>query len=51
MLGGVDVDEHGVAGVERYFDKRLFSDHSPLKLSIDVRVEAVVRDELLEGDG
>ena len=46
VLGGVDVDEHGVAGVEKYFDKRLFSDHTPLKLSLDVRVQAVVRDEL-----
>jgi cell division protein FtsI (penicillin-binding protein 3) len=46
VLGGTDVDEHGVAGVERYFDQRLFSDASPLRLSIDVRVQAVVRDEL-----
>ena len=46
VLGGTDVDEHGVAGVEKYFDKRLFDDHSPLRLSIDVRVQAVVRDEL-----
>jgi len=46
ILGGTDVDEHGVAGVEKYFDQRLFSDNSPLRLSIDVRVQAVVRDEL-----
>jgi cell division protein FtsI (penicillin-binding protein 3) len=46
ILGGTDVDEHGVAGVEKYFDQRLFSDPTPLRLSIDVRVQAVVRDEL-----
>ncbi len=46
VLGGTDVDEHGVAGVEKHFDQRLFSDNSPLRLSIDVRVQAVVRDEL-----
>ncbi|MEJ0016288.1 MAG: penicillin-binding protein 2 [Acetobacteraceae bacterium] len=46
VLGGTDVDEHGVAGVEKYFDQRLFADSSPLRLSIDVRVQAVVRDEL-----
>ena len=46
VLGGTDVDEHGVAGVEKYFDKRLLSDSTPLRLSIDVRVQAVVRDEL-----
>jgi cell division protein FtsI (penicillin-binding protein 3) len=46
VLGGTDVDEHGVAGVEKHFDQRLFSDPSPMRLSIDVRVQAVVRDEL-----
>ena len=47
VLGGVDVDEHGVAGVERWFDKRLMSDSRPLRLSLDVRVQAVVREELI----
>ena len=50
VLGGTDVDEHGVAGVEKHFDQRLFDDNSPLRLSIDVRVQAVVRDELVQGD-
>jgi cell division protein FtsI (penicillin-binding protein 3) len=48
VLGGVDVDEHGVAGVEKYFDQRLNTDASPLRLSIDIRVEGVVREELLK---
>jgi len=46
VLGGVDVDGHGVAGVERFFDQRLREDAEPLRLSLDVRVQAVVRDEL-----
>jgi cell division protein FtsI (penicillin-binding protein 3) len=46
VLGGVDVDSHGVAGVERAFEKRLESSSEPLRLSIDVRVQAVMRDEL-----
>ncbi|WP_408886176.1 peptidoglycan D,D-transpeptidase FtsI family protein [Lichenicoccus roseus] len=46
IMGAVDVDDHGVAGVERYFDHRLTSDSKPLRLSLDVRVQAVVRDEL-----
>lgn len=46
VLGAVDIDDHGVAGVERYFDKRLRSSPEPLRLSLDVRVEAVVRDEV-----
>lgn len=48
VLGGVDVDEHGVAGVEKSFDERLRTDPSPLRLSLDIRVEGVVREELLK---
>ena len=47
ILGGVDVDSHGVAGIEKQFDDRLESDSTPLRLSVDVRAEAVVREELL----
>jgi cell division protein FtsI (penicillin-binding protein 3) len=46
VLGGVDVDETGVAGVEAYFNKRLTDDNTPLRLSLDVRVQAVVHEEL-----
>jgi cell division protein FtsI (penicillin-binding protein 3) len=46
VLGGVDVDIHGVAGVEKAFEKRLESSQEPLRLSIDVRVQSVMRDEL-----
>jgi cell division protein FtsI (penicillin-binding protein 3) len=46
VLGAVDVDGHGVAGVEKAFDQRLRDDADPLRLSIDVRVQAVMHDEL-----
>lgn len=46
VLGGTDVDGHGVAGVEKAFNKRLSEGGSPLRLSIDVRVQGVMRDEL-----
>jgi len=46
IMGAVDIDDHGVAGVERYFDRRLNTDPQPLRLSLDVRVQTVVRDEL-----
>ena len=51
VLGGVNVDEIGVAGVELGLDARIRSDQSPLRLSIDVRVQAVVREELLAAMG
>jgi cell division protein FtsI (penicillin-binding protein 3) len=47
VLGGVDVDEIGVAGAEKAFDQRLREQTAPVRLSIDVRVQAVVREELL----
>jgi cell division protein FtsI (penicillin-binding protein 3) len=46
IMGAVDIDDHGVAGIERSLDKRLDGDRTPLRLSLDVRVQAVVRDEL-----
>lgn len=46
LLGGVNVDEQGIAGVEKWFNHRLLTNPKPLRLSIDIRVEGVVRDEL-----
>ena len=48
VLGGVDIDGKGVAGIEKYFNDRLLASPEPLKLSIDIRVQAVMRDELLK---
>ena len=49
VLGAVDVDGHGVAGVEKSFEDRLAHNSAPMRLSIDVRVQAVVRDVLQDG--
>ena len=51
VLGFVDVDNHGLAGVEQYFDERLRKlpedgKRTPVKLSLDVRVQYVLHDEL-----
>lgn len=48
VLGATDPDNGGIAGVERNFDKRLRENPAPLKLSIDLRVQAAVRANLLE---
>ncbi|WP_025884745.1 peptidoglycan D,D-transpeptidase FtsI family protein [Asaia prunellae] len=44
ILGGVDIDDHGVAGIERFFNERLTKDRTPLRLSLDVRIQAVARE-------
>jgi cell division protein FtsI (penicillin-binding protein 3) len=46
VLGGVDIDSDGIAGVEKYFNTRLNTDSTPLRLSIDVRVQTILRDEV-----
>ncbi len=40
IIGGVDVDGHGIAGVERSFDERLrTTPNERLRLSLDIRVQ------------
>jgi cell division protein FtsI (penicillin-binding protein 3) len=51
LLGLTDVDGRGIAGVERSFDGRLRSDDENLKLSIDIRVQSILRDELVGAVG
>jgi cell division protein FtsI (penicillin-binding protein 3) len=44
LLGSVDVDGRGIAGVERSFDERLRTSREPLRLSIDVRLQVALRE-------
>ena len=44
IIGQVDVDGHGVAGVEKAFDERLRTERGALRLSIDIRVQVALRD-------
>ncbi len=59
ILGLVDVDNKGIAGMEKYVDQNgltdlreaglaIEKDLAPVKLSIDARVQHVVRDELVQ---
>lgn len=45
-LGFTDVDNKGLSGIERYFDKELRSRQDSMALSIDVRVQHVLEHEL-----
>ena len=45
IIGGVDVDGQGIAGVERHFNDRLRNNPSErLRLSLDIRVQLALRD-------
>lgn len=46
ILGSVDIDDHGIAGIEKYLDERLMNDHHSLQLSIDTHVQTAVQEEV-----
>ncbi|WP_010298396.1 peptidoglycan D,D-transpeptidase FtsI family protein [Candidatus Odyssella thessalonicensis] len=49
VLGYCGIDNNGLGGVEQYFDARLRKDPAtPLQLSIDMRVQHLVREELAQ---
>ncbi|MBV9078391.1 MAG: penicillin-binding protein 2, partial [Methylobacteriaceae bacterium] len=61
VLGFVNIDNHGIAGIEKYIDSRGLQDLTgfglardatdlkPVQLSIDLRVQHAMRDELVKG--
>jgi len=48
IVGYTDIDGHGIAGIENYFDDYLKKEKEPLQLSIDLKVQHAMRSELLD---
>jgi cell division protein FtsI (penicillin-binding protein 3) len=46
VLGAVDVDGEGIAGVEKWYDERLRVTREPLRLAIDIRIQRELREAL-----
>ena len=46
VLGAVDVDGEGIAGVERWYDERLRVSPTALRLAIDIRIQRELREAL-----
>lgn len=46
IIGGSDVDNVGIAGIEKVFDDALRESTNPISLSIDMKIQYAVRDEL-----
>lgn len=62
VLGTVNIDNQGIAGIEKYIDEAFLNDlkaagfannhvMEPVRLSLDLRVQHVVRDELVKAMG
>lgn len=48
VIGATDPDNNGIAGIELAFDERLKASDEPLRLSLDLRVQAAVHGALAE---
>jgi cell division protein FtsI (penicillin-binding protein 3) len=48
VVGFADVDNKGLSGIERSFDEYLTNSTDPLRLSIDIRLQHIIRQELIE---
>jgi len=47
VVGLTDLDNKGIAGVEKSEERELKGRHEPLRLSVDVRVQTILRNELV----
>jgi cell division protein FtsI (penicillin-binding protein 3) len=47
VVGFVGIDDKGLAGIERGFDEVLRDRREPVELSLDVRLQYILRDEIL----
>jgi cell division protein FtsI (penicillin-binding protein 3) len=46
VVGYTDIDDNGLAGVEKSMDTRLNENPAPLALSVDLRVQTIMRQQL-----
>ncbi|MDR0580567.1 MAG: penicillin-binding protein 2 [Holosporaceae bacterium] len=49
VVGGTNVDNVGISGIEKVFDDLLRESSKPIILSIDLKIQHAVRDELQKG--
>ncbi len=46
MVGYTDIDGHGLSGIERSFDALLQQSDNPLRLTLDIRLQHILRREM-----
>lgn len=48
VVGLTNIDSNGLSGIEKYFDSHLIKNNEPISLSIDIRLQHILRDELIQ---
>jgi cell division protein FtsI (penicillin-binding protein 3) len=51
VVGYAGIDNKGLGGIERSFDEALRSRHQPLQLSVDLRIQSILRAEIAKQIG
>ena len=46
IIGQIDDNNNGISGIEKSFDKKLKKNYSPLKLTVDIDIQYLIRKEL-----
>ncbi len=46
-LGYCGIDNEGLSGIEKFFNKELTTSNQPIRLSLDIRIQHIVRDVLI----
>ncbi len=49
VVGYTDIDNNGLAGIEKKFDEKLETDAAPVALSVDMRLQNILHRELANG--
>ena len=49
VVGMVDIDDQGISGLEKGLEDRLRDNAAPIHTTIDLRLQHILRDELLKG--
>ncbi|MEB3702906.1 Cell division protein FtsI/penicillin-binding protein 2 [Candidatus Bealeia paramacronuclearis] len=49
VMGFTDIDNRGISGIEKQYNELLISGEEKLQLSLDLRVQHILRDELMAG--
>jgi cell division protein FtsI (penicillin-binding protein 3) len=48
ILGQIDDNNNGISGIEKFFDYELKKEKKPLKLTVDIDIQFLIRQELLK---